>query len=122
MQLRRIGPAHARDLISLITREQTFSQRCHHHQTDTYKKHPKLTNLLPNLKYLMFFCSVLATKTSVLNSAWNQFVNHFRRHGTFGDAHVCREYTLLRDHPDACPKGSIGVNTILGPAVDVVVT
>ena len=33
---------------------------------------------------------------------------------------VCREYAHLRDHLAAYPKGSIGVNTLFGPALEVI--
>ena len=38
----------------------------------------------------------------------------------FYNASVCREYTRPPDHPETKTIGSIGVNTRIGPALDVV--
>ena len=40
----------------------------------------------------------------------------------FGNTSACREYTLPRDHLDSYPKGVIGINAKIGPALGVVVT
>ena len=41
---------------------------------------------------------------------------------TFGNSSVCREYRHSRDHPAAYTKGSIGVNTRFGRALEVIAT
>ena len=38
----------------------------------------------------------------------------------FYNASVCREYTRPPDHPETYTKGSIGVNTRIGPALDAI--
>ena len=40
----------------------------------------------------------------------------------FDNSSVCREYTHPRDHPAAYTKGSSGVKTKFGPALEVIVT
>ena len=40
----------------------------------------------------------------------------------FGDSSACREHTHPRDRPDTYPKGAVGINANIGPALDVVVT
>ena len=98
------------DLLSYLAQHETGDSLAR--SSSTKNRNDKIANLCENSK--------IGDSGFVWTVSKGQYFMTGPKLDEFYTANVCREHTRRRDHPETYTKGSIGVKTKIGPALDVI--